>query len=408
MDVQRLVLEFGDEYGPMIFDMLMAFPLVRLYRRFQAHYCDRAIAIKNKPSLLQLPDEMILEICGWVKLVACASSRTRAGQCRGCASSRWALRNFSKSNKRLRNLTAPLLLEAANVGQGHGWWRASHALTAVENSLHVNYCTRTFKLHVYAGPGKGANPPKRFLRRVALILPAMQKLKNLVLIIPEFQTEAFRRAFENSTLQLPTIQTLVLSPHTEWIIPMCPNVRIVSTNSYPWLHSIVGGNYRHRHSFDLVRAAGRAAKLHHFEMSAWWNQRLLWAIRKAMPDIESLAMPGGRYDDGIAALLPILAHFRSLKTLVLAGAGDLHVDFDPPRCGNAYMGSGGDALRRSVAEYGRQAEQRVAEMVFGRLKGLKELWLGNCSKAMVLRDVVGSDDEIFWSYEWRQVVNSRC
>ena len=71
------------------------------------------------------------------------------------------------------------------------------------------------------------------------------------------------------------------------------------------------------------------------------------------------------------------------------------------------MGPHGDETRKSVAEQRREAEQDVAQMVFDRMLYLKDLWVGNCSKATVSRTATGRIDEITWSYVYRQAINSR-
>ena len=352
--------EYLEEYGPIIFDVVLAFPLVRTLRRFYIYYCNLLVARKKQPSLLRLPDELLFEVCLRVLSSSdCSSSRAVAKQRCYCPSPKRVLVNLSKTNKRMRNTAAPLLLPTIGLGKDYGWWRASRRLKTMENSLHVNKIVRIFRIDIYASSGKGARPPKHLPKKVAVVLLALRRLEKLVLVIPEHHTETFRKAFEDSKVALPNVRCLVLGPHMDWIAEMCPNVEVIATHDWRWLHSNVDGDYKHRHSFDLIKAAGFAEKLRHFEMMEWWERRHLWAIRKAMPNIQGLAMPGGKYNDGIAQLLPILAHLESLHTLVLAGAANLDVGFELPGCGNVYMGPGGDATKRSVAEEGRQAARRL-------------------------------------------------
>lgn len=67
-----------------------------------------------------------------------------------------------------------------------------------------------------------------------------------------------------------------------------------------------------------------------------------------MPAIQSLAIPGRRYQDGIETLLPTLRCFQSLKTHALADVSSLKVWYDRRGCGNAYMGLAGQRLLRNV------------------------------------------------------------
>lgn len=403
MAVAFSLQRFLKEYGPIIWDVVFSLPPVWFYRMFRTHYSNLSIAKEDRPSLLCLPDELIMEVCHLVMLSGCPSSQTTGRQCDNCSRSRLALVNISKTNKRIRDLTAPLILQNAKIGQGHGWLRAYRSLKTVELSSHVTYCTNEVSVGIYA-PSKWPWPPWGFVRRLSLVLPAVQKLEKLVLNLPPLHIRAFRKGFKNNSIQLPSVRTLILGPHTEWIISMCPNVEVISTSGNNWLHSNVDGDHSHRHSFDLVRAAGHAKKLRHFEMMEWWRTEYISAILNEMPDIESLAMPGGSYAEGIATMLPILTQFCRLRMVVLADAAELHVRFRrrysrvclPPH-----------RVELIDTEGMREAEQDVAQMVFGSMKDLEELWVGNHSKATISRRVTGSIEAISWNYGHRLVANRR-
>jgi hypothetical protein len=88
--------------------------------------------------------------------------------------------------------------------------------------------------------------------------------------------------------------------------------------------------------------------------------------------------------------------------LILAGASNLNVGFNPPGCGNIYMGPGGDELLKQVAAEGRTAAESVAKLVFQTCAPLKRLWVGDRSRAEVLRDEEGNAIDIKWYYEGRQ------
>jgi hypothetical protein len=75
-------------------------------------------------------------------------------------------------------------------------------------------------------------------------------------------------------------------------------------------------------------------------------------------------------------LLPTLSQFKNLEELVLADASSLGVGFNPPMCGNVYMGPDGDEVRRQVQEEAKQARNDVMKAVMGACTGLKRLWIG--------------------------------
>jgi hypothetical protein len=91
-----------------------------------------------------------------------------------------------------------------------------------------------------------------------------------------------------------------------------------------------------------------------------------------------------------------------MEELILPGAYTLNIGFDPPGCGNAYMGPEGKRLAKRVAEEGRMAEESVAISVFRVCPQLKKLWVGDRSCGEVSRDDQGNVTEIKWFYQWRE------
>ncbi|KAK0494144.1 hypothetical protein EDD18DRAFT_1356092 [Armillaria luteobubalina] len=131
-------------------------------------------------------------------------------------------------------------------------------------------------------------------------------------------------------------------------------------------------------------------------MKEWWSVDLLTAVYDAMPSVETLTLDGGPVTDGLEALIPILSQFRVLKTLELVDVSSLNVGFNPPWCGNAYMGPGGAELLRRVQEQGEAANRRVTDMVFGACANLDVMILGHRSKAVVTRGRGGQIEDIRW------------
>ena len=216
----------------------------------------------------------------------------------------------------------------------------------------------------------------------------MTKLEKATLILPSYHTEPFRKAFEEAEVTLPSVKTLILGPHMDWIVSMCPDVETVSTHDWRWGHTNVDGNYNQRHSFDLIKAAGRAEKLQHFELGQTLDAKLSQAMLESIPNISSLAITSGMsgYSDSIEHYLPTFSKFTNLTTLTTAGSFSLGVGFDPPWCGNAYMGPGGDKLSQQVEEEGHQADLKVARMLFSACPKLELLWIGDHARGTVVRD----------------------
>jgi hypothetical protein len=129
-------------------------------------------------------------------------------------------------------------------------------------------------------------------------------------------------------------------------------------------------------------------------------------------------MPGGRYSNPLKVrlhlfwmpnyteklcqkLLPILARFTAMEELILAEVSELGVGFNPPGCGNSYMGPQGDERRKEVATQGRRARELAAKGVLEACSQLRTLWVGDCSRAEAVRDEKGNFIDIEWHYEWR-------
>ncbi|PBL04521.1 hypothetical protein ARMGADRAFT_1070973 [Armillaria gallica] len=86
----------------------------------------------------------------------------------------------------------------------------------------------------------------------------------------------------------------------------------------------------------FVQAAGGEKMLQPFEMNNWWSVDLLKAVYNAMLSVGALTLDGGQVTDSPKALIPILSQFKELGQV---DASSLDVDFNPPRCGNMYMGT---------------------------------------------------------------------
>ena len=424
------------EYTPMVALCLLATPLITamLWSSVASRYM-RSTYSKSQPSLDDLPDDIILEICALLKNSTSVKERRDARYNNrprsfkqelnriDCWDFSWKfllmkrprrytpLKALSGTSRRMRQLAAPDLFRAVLIEHDWNWNQALSGLDCMNNSAAAHDYAESFSIQLWLEDSwydwwkddsmhRGPRPPRRLAPRLADVLRKLERIHDLTLNIPEYHTEVFRKAFQKTNVTLPCVKTLVLGPHMDWVIAMCPNVERISSGGN-WLHSNVDGDYKHRHSFELVRSAGTASNLKHLEVFEWWSEEHLDWVLQYTPWIESLAMPGGNYSSSIRKLLPTLSRLTNLKSLVLADASSLHVGFDPPGCGNCYMGPGGEQYRLQVAAEGRRATERVARTVFARLRTLKELWVGDYSKAVVVRTASGAVEEVVWTYGHR-------
>ncbi|KAI4277758.1 MAG: hypothetical protein LQ337_001515 [Flavoplaca oasis] len=315
------------------------------------------------------------------------------------------LQALSMTNKRFRYLTANIVYRSITIGPEVCWEDALQKLDVIAKCDAVRANTRIFMMDLSIGPAplglnhleyKGPTPPKRFAPVLLEILSKLTNLQKLMLIIPDHHTDIFKRTFQTSDNSFESVRKLVLGPHMEWIIAKCPNAETISTRDWRWLHSNVNGKHDHQHSTNLIKAAGRAKHLRHFELINRWTHGQLQAVFQAMPQIHTLAMPGGlHYKESLEDFLSTLRLFENLKVLAFDGLRNLNVGFDPPWCGNAYMGPNGHLVRERVDREELEGKKRVADMVFATLSKLEELWVGDCSRATVASTKFGK--EIDWT-----------
>ncbi|KAL8687075.1 MAG: hypothetical protein Q9224_005259 [Gallowayella concinna] len=366
--------------------------------------------MKELPSLNNLNNDILFEICDWVKLHHASQDSPSSAHQQLLS----PLKAFASTNKHMRNVAARDIFQGIKIGQDWNWDRALSALDSIAQCEAVRLYAKFFMIDLYIGPTyeerqrgcdkKGPPPPRRFPKMLLQVLTSLPNINRLTLVIPEHHTNVFKKIFNKSNPSFPSVRTLVLGPHMDWIIAMCPNLTTISSHDWRWLHSNIDGKQSNRHSADFIKSAGQAKDLRYFEMQERWPRWQLEAVYEAMPMIQSLAMPVGG-GDGIKDLLPTLSRFKGLSSLVLPNVSSLGVGFSPPWCGNAYMGPGGEELALQVEAEGRQAAEMVARMVFGNVPSLEELWVGDHSKANITRTDTGEIDEMSWTYNSRQKPN---
>lgn len=93
--------------------------------------------------------------------------------------------------------------------------------------------------------------------QLANILGAMSQLQKLVFVVPQHHSDLFGEAFRYAELVVPSVDVLVVGPHCEFMVAICPNVTIIYG--------------KRQHSMNLMKAAGAASKLRHFEMTQSWE-----------------------------------------------------------------------------------------------------------------------------------------
>ena len=237
---------------------------------------------------------------------------------------------------------------------------------------------------------KEHGPPKNLAPALAERLIQMPQLQKLVLVIPEYHTDIFAKTISNLNVVLPAVHTLVVGPFCDFAVQICPTVITIANNGWDALHAKRGDRPSPQHTRDMIAAASSARRLENLEIMARWEVDLVEAIHDSLPRIRRLALDAGSYKYGIEHFVPVLSRLTDLEYLALGDASRLGVGFNPPRCGNVYMGPGGKEVRKRVNMQCLEAERKVAAMVASVCPRLKDLWIGDSTHVKVLRDKNGA------------------
>ena len=336
----------------------------------------------GKSPFFHVNDDVLLEICKAVK----GNNLDNRGR---LVSGQTTLKALSQVNRYMRDLMAPDLFKCICINIS-SWHDAVTVLKSAEKCRAVQNHTRRLGFKFCAGVGPiDQTQPQQLSLQLALILCKMAKLETILIDIPDRLAECCREVFEGLNVRLHSVQYLIMGPCTEWILRLCPNVQEISTCNL-WLNSQPEGNSKRQHSFDLIKAAGEEGRLQHFEMNERWHPELLEAVVEAMPNISSLAITGTFFLGRFKASLSVLGGLGDLRTVATPRAAQLDVGFNPPRCGNAYHGDHGRQLRVQVEKERREANHRVARMIFSACRQLETLWIGDTDRATVIRSSDGT------------------
>ncbi|EME79252.1 uncharacterized protein MYCFIDRAFT_177883 [Pseudocercospora fijiensis CIRAD86] len=324
-------------------------------------------------SFLDLNDDVLAEVCEAVVQLSRSDPPSRFTE----NGKPTLLQAFSMTCRRLRRIAASRLFYGIKIGP-HGW-----DLVRVGDSIGpLGLCpyTRAYtkRLHFELFPEN--SPTGRDCRlpaRIAEIFINLRRLERLTFSVPECQNTSarFKKIFMGNNLQLPSVESLHLPNGSHWIINCCPNLTTLRLGP---TGKVLLGTIIEDSSHILVH-------LQHFEIAAHWDTELLRPILKIMPNLRTLAMARGalHYRESIEDMVPVLARFSKMKTLVLASVANLRVGFSVPYGGGAYNGhSRVGPLGKDIPEERLKAIHFVADLVFTGCPDLQELWIGEFYKAM--------------------------
>jgi len=311
---------------------------------------------------------------------------------------------LSLTCKRLRGHCLPYLFHTFNLYcyENNPWDRALEKL----NAWNTNFSpfVREILVHLELGYMEDPEPfsdalPDVLAQTLSEISTSSPRLDKITVIINEDRAHLFERSFLKHVVLFPTVRRVVVSPYNDYLVSHCPNAEIVSVNDWVWLHSQKAATTR-EHSFNLMKRVATLKGLKCFVMKEWWTEELLEALHEAIPNIKTLIIPCS-IAMSFETYVSCMSRFRHVEVLSIPSSADLRVGFSPPRCGNAYMGPGGDEVRKRVDEQRKQAEEHVASTLFQRIPSLKELWFDIYTKATMEEnssELGKRKRELQWSY----------
>lgn len=156
-----------------------------------------------------------------------------------------------------------------------------------------------------------------FGRLTAQVLSNMPKLSTLSLNMIPIDVATFREAMDGSSPVLPTVTTLKITPHLEFLIPICPNVGTIDLQHGFQEEGMCTLDAEDRHHERrlvawLATPTTKATSLQNFSLRTNWSRELLQAVLDAMSSLRSLNMYGTWYLDTLADLLPVVSKARWL------------------------------------------------------------------------------------------------
>ena len=402
------------------------------FRRTQIARFNASLNITNGTTLLSLPDDILLIILDILQDTQEMRQRHEVSYtCRGPLQR--DLLHLSMVHRHFRALIVPRLFRKITLGRKHWQWTGDELIASLEGLRGSLLLQTVTEVNLYAicpqtwnrGPFPGTYPTRGVIdharlawynisedlynywlstceggmqakqsrqletvgRLAAEILSEMPKLSTLSLEMVPIDVPTLRKTFESRSPILETVTTLKITPHLDFLVPICPNVTNIDLQHgfVPEETCILGADDRY-HERRLIAwletPTIRATKLQHFSLRTIWSQKLLYAVLDAMPGLQNLNMHGSWYLSTLSDLLLVLSQFQELQSLSLICSKNL----------DGYIPPAMDATMTCVShrdDYGCHKPQAAMVMIFKALPGLRELRLGREFRAQVDRIEAG-------------------
>jgi hypothetical protein len=286
-----------------------------------------------------------------------------------------SIKSLSATNRDMRTRLEPMVFRSICVDVRY-WVRTLENLERIERCKAIQHHIRRFYLKIYLPHDDEMKRIPELPERFVGIFRRAPKLEKLSISVPDKEVESYQLAIQKPDTDLSSVRTLAFGKGFEWLVELCPQVTTISTcDDWP-----TRGIRPAQPSYDLVRIASLATKLRVLEIKEYWSAELIEHIATLIPNLQGLGLLGMLQYFKLGDLLTPLSRFRDLKTLSIPMASELGIGFNPPDCGNAYIGPDGEGLARQVEEDERQAEERASRMIFSVCPRLEVLWIGRSTK----------------------------
>ncbi|KAF2210889.1 hypothetical protein CERZMDRAFT_99057 [Cercospora zeae-maydis SCOH1-5] len=343
--------------------------LTRLLRSIQISRHNFQVAKNGGPSLMCLPDDILLLILDHT--VAGAGSNGRLSSVATAAGTQDLVR-LATCNRRMLTLASPLLFEKIRLGRSWGPEHMIDSLKALRQSPDALKAARELHVDLWSEPE--CTVPSQLLDELGSILiecmTSTNRLERISVSTTPSCSESLRETFKRSGCTFPQVKELVVGPHLGWLVRLCPNLERISSDD--WLIESVCGQSPLP---EFLRAAGQATELREFSCNACWDAGSLELAHQSMPQLRSLGICG-RVGPALRDIITLLRKFRHLRFLVLPEVSML-----------AGLNVGNRPYAR-FSDSGTTATQASALVtIFQKLPRLEEVSLGRHLRAWARSEV---------------------
>ena len=117
---------------------------------------------------------------------------------------------------------------------------------------------------------------RSYVPKLASLVNSLPSLEKLALIIlPDDTSSICARSFKAAKVVLSRVTTLIVGEHCEFLVGMCPNVRVISAKDLTSWNTPIWYRENENAVSKFCKVIRPAHKLVHLEIKAFWTERRL-------------------------------------------------------------------------------------------------------------------------------------